>query len=102
MRTTRLQKESLKQEIKEILSQEKEVSKIFIFGSFVKSAHPNDIDIAIFQDSDESYLQLAMKYRRLTRPIARKIAIDIIPIKPNAADSWFLSEIKAGELIYER
>jgi len=102
MRTTRLQKESLKQEIKEILSQEKEVRKIFIFGSFVKSNHPNDIDIAIFQDSDEPYLQLAMKYRRLTRPIARKIAIDIIPVKSDAADSWFLSEIMAGELIYER
>ncbi|MCU0644070.1 MAG: nucleotidyltransferase domain-containing protein [bacterium] len=92
----------MKNEIKEILSKEKEVNKIVIFGSFLKSDHPNDIDIAIFQDSDESYLQLAMKYRRLTRPIARKIAIDIIPIKSNAADSWFLSEIKAGELIYER
>lgn len=102
MRTTRLQKESLKQEIKEILSQEKEVSKIFIFGSFVKSAYPNDIDIAIFQDSDKPYLELAMKYRKLIRPIARKIAVDVIPIKSTAADSWFLSEIKNGELIYER
>lgn len=102
MRTARLQKESLKQEIKEILSQEKEVSKIFIFGSFVKSAYPNDIDIAIVQDSNEPYLTLAMKYRRLTRAIARKIAIDIIPIRSDAVDSWFLSEIKNGELIYER
>ncbi len=102
MRTTRLQKESLKQKIREILSQEKEIEKIFIFGSFINSAQPNDIDIAIFQNSDKPYLELAMKYRQLIRPIARMIAVDIIPIKSDVADGWFLSEIKTGELIYER
>lgn len=102
MRTNSIVKESLKNEIKEILSKEKEINKIVIFGSFLTSDHPNDIDIAIFQDSDAPYLTLAMKYRRLTREIARKVAIDIIPIKSNASDSWFLSEIEAGELIYER
>jgi len=102
MKTNKEIKNTLKQQIKEILSQEKEVEKIFIFGSFVTSANPNDIDVAIFQNSDKPYLELAMKYRRLIRPIARKIAVDIIPVKSDAADSWFLSEIMAGELIYER
>ena len=63
---------------------------------------PDVIDAAIFQDSEESYLSLAMKYRRLTRGIAKRIPVDIIPIKSSASNNSFLSEIEAGEIIYER
>lgn len=93
---------SLKAELKACLSPEKEVNKIVLFGSFLTSKNPNDIDVAIFQDSDEPYLSLAMKYRKLTRTIARKIPLDIIPIRSNAPQTDFLAEIEAGELIYER
>ena len=92
----------IKQEILKSLSQEKEIRKIIIFGSFLYSENPNDIDVAIFQDSEESYLNLAMKYRKLTRSIARRIPIDIIPIKSDASNNSFLLDIEAGELIYER
>jgi len=102
MRLTKQIKEILKQEIIQNLSPEKEINKIIIFGSFLNSEDPNDIEIAIFQDSKESYLSLAMKYRKLTRIIAYKIPLNIIPIKSNASDSTFLSEIENGELIYER
>jgi uncharacterized protein len=95
-------KDTIKQEILQSLKPEKEVKKIIIFGSFINSENPNDIDVAIFQDSEEQYLTLAMKYRRLIRDIARKIPIDIIPIKSNAANNSFLSEIEAGELLFER
>lgn len=60
------------------------------------------MDVAIFQDSRESYLPLAMKYRRQTRPVAQRIPLDIIPIKADADHSPFLNEIEAGETIYER
>jgi hypothetical protein len=43
-----------------------------------------------------------MKYRRLTRRIAKSIPIDIIPLKSNYSKNSFLSEIEAGEIIYER
>ena len=95
-------KDAVKQEIINCLKFEKEIKKIVIFGSFLKSKNPNDIDIAIFQDSKKTYLTLAMKYRKLTRDIARNIPIDIIPIKSNASESSFLSEIETGELIYEK
>ena len=62
----------------------------------------NDIDIAIFQNSKESYLPLALKYRRLTRSVSKQIPIDIIPVGNNNSDSIFLKEIESGELIYER
>jgi predicted nucleotidyltransferase len=89
-------------EIIQSLKLEKEINKIVVFGSFLVSKNPHDIDVAIFQDSKESYLSLAMKYRRLTREISKSIPIDIIPIKSNASNNSFLSEIEAGELIYER
>lgn len=102
MKFTQNAKHTIKQEILQNLKPEKEVKKIIIFGSFLGSENPNDIDVAVFQDSEESYLTLAMKYRRLTRGIARKIPIDIIPIKSDASNSSFLLEIEAGELIYEK
>ena len=102
MKFTKELKNTLKQEIIQSLKPEKEINKIVIFGSFLDSENPNDIDVAIFQNSKESYLALAMKYRKLTRDITKRIPIDIIPIKSNASNSSFLSDIEAGELIYER
>ncbi|MFO7889620.1 MAG: nucleotidyltransferase domain-containing protein [bacterium] len=102
MKTEKWTKESLKQEIIKCLKFEKEVKKIIIFGSFLNSENPNDIDIAVFQDSEKTYLTLAMKYRKLTRNIARHIPIDIIPIKSNASENSFLAEIESGELVYEK
>ena len=102
MKTEKWSKESLKQEIIKCLRSEQEVKKIIIFGSFLNSDNPNDIDVAVFQDSDKTYLTLAMKYRKLTRNIARRIPIDIIPIKSNASENSFLSEIESGELVYEK
>ena len=99
---TREFKESLKQELIASLCSEKEINKIILFGSFINSDEPRDMDIAIFQTSNESYLNLAMKYRKLTRNLAKKITLDVIPVKPGAGDSAFLEEIEAGEVIYER
>ena len=95
-------KDVLMKEIVKCLKPEKEIERIIIFGSYLNSKNPNDIDIAIFQNSKEKYLTLAMKYRKLTRGIAQKIPVDIIPINSNAPENSFMSEINAGELIYEK
>ena len=58
--------------------------------------------MAIFQGSKTSYLDLAMKYRKMLHPVLRKIAVDVIPIRSEPNRSFFLSEIEAGEVIYER
>jgi len=98
---TNKEKSDIKKKLKEALSNENEVSRIVVFGSFLNSKNPNDIDVAIFQDSKEIYLKLAIKYRRLTREIAKILPIDIIPLKSNAT-GIFLNEINSGEVIYER
>ncbi|MBN2010300.1 nucleotidyltransferase domain-containing protein [candidate division KSB1 bacterium] len=95
-------KKALKKDIVNCLITEQEIIKIVVFGSFVNSDSPDDIDVAIYQDSNDSYLKLAMKYRKLIRSISQKIPIDIIPLKANVHDNIFLSEIEAGEIIYER
>lgn len=95
-------KESLKQKIINCFKFETEIEKIIIFGSFLTSENPNDIDIAIFQNSEKPYLILAMKYRKLIREISRIIPVDIIPLKSNSEKSSFLSQINSGEIIYER
>ncbi len=101
MKLSKKQKEKIKIKIKNRLSNEKEIQKIIVFGSFVNSNNPNDIDIAVFQSSSEQYMTLSMKYRKLMRELITTIPYDIIPIQPNAAGS-FLKDIEAGEIIYER
>jgi len=99
---TEQQKQSLKQELAGCLKTEPEVSRVVIFGSFLNSSEPHDLDVAIFQDSDENYLPLALKYRKKTRDIARRIPLNIIPLKAEAKGGFFLDEIQQGEVIYEK
>ncbi len=60
------------------------------------------MDIAIFQDSDESYYPLAMKYRRTLRSVAKKIPLDVIPIRRMPEEGPFMQEIQKGEVLYEK
>lgn len=83
------QKEIIKRQIKDILSNEQEVQKVLIFGSFIKSDTPNDIDIVIFQNSKGGYLTLSLKYRKLLRTLIDTIPFDVIPINPDAAGVFF-------------
>ncbi len=101
MKVSKKQKEKIKAQIKNLLSNEQEIQKIIIFGSFVTSDTPNDIDIAVFQNSNDKYLPLSMKYRKLMRGMATTISYDIIPVQPDATGS-FLEDIEAGEIIFER
>jgi len=97
----KITKANLKKYIVEQLSQEPEVEKVIIFGSFLKSNTPNDIDIAIFQNSCQTYLSLALKYRKLLRPLYAFFPIDVIPLRLDAQGS-FMNEIKCGEVIFEK
>jgi len=94
-------KNELKCEIASRLAEAQEVRKIVVFGSFLASDTPDDMDIAVFQDSAEAYLPLALKYRRMAKPVAERIPLDIIPLRPGATGS-FVDEINKGEVIYER
>lgn len=96
------QKETLKRELVSCLADDREIQRIVVFGSFLTSAVPADMDVAVFQDSDEPYIPLAMKYRRQTRLVARSIPLDIIPIRSGVSGNPFLKEIESGETVYER
>jgi uncharacterized protein len=102
MNLAREEKEKLKEKIVDGLADFPEVQRVIIFGSFVTSDDPHDLDIAVFQDSEESYYPLAMKYRRTLRSIAKKIPLDVIPIRRSPVEGPFLREIQKGEVLYER
>ena len=102
MNLVRQAKERLKEEIAARLAEFPEVQRVVVFGSFVTSDDPHDLDIAVFQDSDENYYPLAMKYRRSLRSVAKKIPLDVIPIRQSAGEGPFLQEIRKGEVLYER
>jgi hypothetical protein len=99
---TEQQKQRVKQHLVSSLETEEEMCRIVVFGSLVTLDDPHDLDVAVFQDSNEKYLPLAMKYRRKTRDIARLIPMDILPMKTGVQGEMFLDEIELGEVIYER
>ena len=96
------QKHVLTRRLADSLGEESEVRRVVVFGSFLLSDDPHDLDVAVFQDSDEDYLPLAPTYRKKTRAIARIIPLDIIPLKADVEDRLFMDEIEQGEVIYER
>jgi len=96
-----LQKNELKRDLARRLAQAQEIRKVVVFGSFLYNDAPDDMDVAVFQDSSEDYLSLALKYRRLATPVAAHIPLDIIPLRPGAS-GCFVDEINRGEVIYER
>jgi predicted nucleotidyltransferase len=96
------QKAEFKETLRQCLRGESEITKIVLFGSFVYSDDPSDIDVAVFQSSTEAYLPLALKYRKKVHPLASQIPVDVFPLKAGAADSVFMQEINRGEVIYER
>jgi uncharacterized protein len=97
-----MNKAEVKNQIIESFKEQKEVEKIIVFGSFNKTDSPNDIDIAIVQNSNENYLTLALRYRKLIRNISREIAVDIFPISKKNDNSFFINEVSSGEVIYAR
>ena len=94
-------KKEMIEEIIGILKKFPEIEKIVIFGSFLHSPNPNDLDLAIFQESAEAYLPLALKYRKALRPVSRRFPIDLLPLSPTG-EGAFLQEIHRGTVIYER
>ncbi|MFH0729784.1 MAG: nucleotidyltransferase domain-containing protein [Pseudomonadota bacterium] len=97
-----VEKQELTKQLVASLRAENDIRKVVIFGSFLSSDHPNDMDVAVFQESAESYLKLAMKYRKLTRAVSKKIQLDIFPVRLDASNTAILSEIEHGEVVYEK
>jgi len=101
MYLTHQEKAKIQKQIIAKLSNFKEVQKIIIFGSFVNSNNPNDIDIAVFQNTNDDYISLSLKYRKPLRDIAKKIPMDLLPIVSNP-QGYLLDEITKGNIIYEQ
>ena len=102
MTLTAEERDALKQQVVACLRNEPEVRRIVLFGSFVGGSSPQDVDVAVFQESEEGYLSLALKYRRLLRPVASRIPVDVIPLRAHDATGAFLHDIERGEVIYVR
>ena len=102
MTLTAEERDALKQQVVACLRNEPEVRRIVLFGSFIGSSSPQDVDVAVFQESEEGYLPLALKYRRLLRPVANRIPVDVIPLRATDASGAFLREIEQGEVVYVR
>ena len=98
-----IDKKALRQELVTILQVDEQIEKIVIFGSFNESPSPRDMDVAVFCDSRDNYLTLALSLRKKLRNLSRIIPIDLLPIAiPYDPAALFLQEINKGEVVYEK
>jgi uncharacterized protein len=91
----------IREKIKGIFLFQPDVKKVIIFGSFLQSDEPNDIDLAIFTDSKQGYLEQSLKFRKMLRGVSKIIPVDVFPLKNGNTSDPFLEEILKGEVIYE-
>jgi len=97
-----MDKVAIKGEIASKLAGLDYIEKIIVFGSFVNSELPADIDIAIFTSNSDNYLTQAMLFRKLLRDLHTNLPLDILPIRNDAASSFLSNEVYKGEVIYEK
>lgn len=102
MHLNKAEKDRIKGEVLKGLSFDESIRKIIVFGSFVKSNEPRDLELAIISVSDKNYLSLALEYRRKLRGVAKETPIDLIPIRIPYEEIAFMKENNSGEVIYEK
>ena len=84
------------------MQNEQDIHKIIVFGSFLSSETPDDIDVAVLGKFAQGYLEVATRLRKKVRHIAKILPVDIVPIQEAAPPNSFFQEIQKGEVIYER
>jgi predicted nucleotidyltransferase len=97
-----VKKNQIKQAVIEAMKDEQNIRKIIIFGSFLCSEAPGDIDVAVVGKFPLGYLEAASRLRKKVRHIAKILPVDIVPIQEDTPSNSFVKEIQRGEVIYER
>lgn len=103
MKMSHIDKQNIRQQLQTAFVDDGKVEKIVVFGSFVTSEFPQDIDLAVFCNSNDDYLTLALALRKKLRGISSIIPIDLVPIAmPYDPSAAFMQEINKGEVVYEK
>ena len=97
-----IQKNRIKQAIVDAIKDEDSIHKIIIFGSFLISDTPGDVDVAVVGVFPYGYLETAIRLRKKVRHIANILPVDIVPVREDVPGNTFVQEIQKGEVIYER
>lgn len=95
-------KNQIKQAVVDAIKDEKDIQKIIVFGSFLSSETPGDIDVAVLGEFPNGYLEAATRLRKKVRHIAKILPVDIVPILEDAPQNEFVQEIQKGEVVYEK
>jgi len=98
-----IDKLKIRRQLQSVFTDDDKVEKIVVFGSFISSESPHDMDVAVFCNSSDDYLSLALALRKKLRGISSIIPIDLVPIAlPYDPSAAFMQEINKGEVVYEK
>jgi len=65
-----IEKQQIRQQIRSAFVDDSKVEKVVVFGLFITSEFPQDIDLAVFCYSNDDYLTLALALRKKLRGIS--------------------------------
>ena len=95
-----IDKQQIRQQLQSAFVDDSKVDKIIVFGLFVTSETPHDLDVAVFCNSSDDYLTLALALRKKLRNISSIIPIDLVPIAmPCDPSAAFMQEINKGRSV---
>ncbi len=98
-----IDKQNIRRQLRTAFIDDGTIEKIVIFGSFIDSESPNDLDLAVFCNSSDDYPTLSLALRKKLRDISSIIPIDLVPIAmPCDPLAAFRQEINKGEVVYEK
>ncbi len=75
-----IDKQNIRRQLRTAFIDDGTIEKIVVFGSFITSESPNDLDLAVFCNSSDDYLTLSLALRKKLRDISSIIPIDLVPI----------------------
>lgn len=78
-----------------------EVKKLILFGSFVESANPNEINLAIISEENLDYISKVAKYRKKIKDLSKKIPVQIFPLL-SSEKIYLHDKIKHGVTLYSK
>ena len=66
--------------IVKVLSQERQVTKVFFFTHPVPNSSQNKISLIIYEDCDPDYIISQFKYETLLKNIGNDVILNILPV----------------------
>lgn len=88
--------------IVKILSKEKNIDKVFFFGSYLVNGKPYEISLIIYENKSDDYLISQFYYETLLKDIRNEMIVNLLPVNTIEAKRSLDKRLEDALCIYQR